>query len=89
MSVTTTRRTELYDHKKPPKKPRDTSLNDADRGSVCPMTRKRCMADRCVIWDDESNTCTLHPANLYNKIREGVTDAVIVVAQSYKEARHG
>ena len=45
------------------------------------MTRKRCLVNRCVIWDDERDTCALTPANIYNKMREAVTDAAVDVAQ--------
>jgi len=82
--VATTRRTDLYDHKNPPR-----VKTPPEAGILCPMTRKRCLVDHCMLWDDEVDTCALHPANLYNKAREAVTDAVVVVMQSYKEAPHG
>ena len=75
MSVTTIKRTDLYDHKNPTKEP--------EEGPLCPMTRKRCLVTRCVIWDEERDACALHPANLYRKMREAMTDAAVDVARCY------
>ena len=76
--MTTIKKTDLYDHKSPPRQ--KAVVNDEP---LCPMTRKRCLVYRCVIWDDERDTCALHPANLYNKTREAVTDALVDLKCAY------
>ena len=82
----TTRRTDLYDHKSPPRQ--RAPKPEAD-GPLCPMTRKECLLERCAIWDDERDACALQPANLYCKIREAVTDAAVDIIKTYRRENNG
>ena len=47
------------------------------------MSRKECLTERCMLWDDECRGCGLDAINLYNKIREAVTDAAVDVVNAY------
>ena len=76
MSIT--RKTNLYDHKNPPR-----AEKEPETGMLCPMSRKECLTERCMLWDDECRACGLDAINLYNKIREAVTDAAVDVVNAY------
>ena len=71
-------RSDLYAHKKPPKK-----AAVAEEGPLCPMTRKTCLGDACLCWDETYKVCSMHPASLYNQIRDAVTDAAVEVIKAY------
>ena len=83
----TTKRTDRsrhYEHNgvTPPKSKKPATPEDDGR-MLCPMSRKPCLHNRCMIWDSECDTCTLNPANLYCKIREAATDAVVEIITAY------
>ena len=71
-------RSELYDHKRPKKNP-----EVAEEGPLCPMTRKTCLGEACLFWDEDYNVCSMNPASLYNQIRDAVTDAAVEVMKAY------
>ena len=47
------------------------------------MTRKECLFEQCMLWDDECRACGLDAINLYHKIREAVTDAAVDLVNAY------
>lgn len=51
--------------------------------TLCPMTRKECLFEQCMLWDDECRACGLDAINLYHKIREAVTDAAVDLVNAY------
>ena len=58
--------------------------------TLCPMTRKTCLVEQCMLWDDERCACTLDALNLYHMIREAVTDAAVDVHRAYTgDGLHG
>lgn len=80
--MSSTKKTDLYDRRTPLRSP-----EEPEDGPLCPMTRKRCLTVRCVIWDEERDQCALHPANLYVKMREAMTDAAVDLTGAYREGR--
>ena len=54
------------------------------------MTRKTCLVEQCMLWDDERCACSLDALNLYHMIREAVTDAAVDVHRAYTgDGLHG
>ena len=54
-------------------------------GPICPMCLQPCLDRRCALWDDERDCCALAAANIYNKVREAVTDAAVDIARTYRK----
>ena len=79
--MNTTKRTELYDHKNPPRA--TLAVDSAEVEPLCPMTRKTCMARRCPLWDEDYHVCAMSPVSLYNQIRDALTDAVVEIKRAY------
>ena len=74
--MNTTRRTEA-----------SLAVDSAEVEPQCPMTRKTCMAQRCLFWDEDYQVCAMSPLSLYNQIRDAVTDAAVEIMKAYGDDR--
>lgn len=52
---------------------------------LCPLTRRECLGDTCLWWDEAYHACTMCPVSVYNQLRDAVTDAMVDVMRAYKK----
>lgn len=52
-------------------------------GSICPLSRKKCLTKYCKLWDDDWGACALGSMSLYNQIRDAATDALVDIIAHY------
>lgn len=77
-------RSDLYDHKNPPKVPTPREQDAACL--LCPVSRKACLAGSCMLWDEDWECCSMHAMSLHNQIRTAITDAAVEISGAYREA---
>lgn len=76
--MNTIKKTDLYDHKNPPR-----AEKEPENGMLCPMSRKECLTERCMLWDEDYHVCAMSPVSLYNQVRDALTDAVVELKRAY------
>lgn len=79
-------RTDLYDHKNPPRKPAVPKPEDA-AGTLCPLSRRSCLGLRCAWWDEDWKGCSVNAFSYHNQTRTAITDALTEVKSVYDDDR--
>ena len=59
-------------------------MNPLD-GPVCPVSRRTCLGEACMWWDEDYHSCAMSPVSTYNQMRDAMTDAAVDVMRAYKE----
>ena len=51
---------------------------------ICPLGQNRfCYNDRCALWSDDWNACSLSCHAIHNAMRTALTDAAVEVIKAY------
>ena len=77
------KRSRHYEHHVEPPRVKVPETPEDDGRMLCPMSRKPCLRERCIVWDDHWRNCTLNPTGLYNQMRDAMTDAIVDIARAY------
>ena len=51
---------------------------------LCPLTGfQECQGERCMLWDDDWQICSLNHGSLYSTARAAATDAAVEIIKHY------
>ena len=54
---------------------------------LCPLAGfQECRGERCMIWDDDWQICSLNNGSLYSMVRAAVCDAAVEVMGEYQKS---
>ena len=55
-----------------------------EKRPLCPLAGfAECRGERCMIWDDDWQVCSLNHGSLYSMVRAAATDAAVEVIGHY------